>query len=217
MSRGNWGAPALLAGVALSALSGCAGKIHSFTLSKQFICPAEPLTLTWKTTGTTTLTAEPPVDGLGKVSEAGSRDVTVQGSTVFTLKAARTGGTATQKQEVALGEGRDQAIGGETQTCDASGISTTFTVAAEDWDERLRVTAVDGSLMGRPLTIVHAGKTVDLTPGVQGNSLLAGERISGEWTIRAPLVGNEQCGVQDSGIPASISLKVRVGCGGGSP
>src|SRR5262245_54016164 len=150
MERGNWGARAFLLLVMASgyaAAFGCAGKIHTFTVSRQFVCPAEPITVTWEASGTTTLSAEPPVDGLGRVSESGSRDVTVQASTLFTLKAARIGGTATRKQEVALAEGRDQAIGGDTQTCDASGISTTFTVTPADWDDRLRIVSIDASLM----------------------------------------------------------------------
>jgi hypothetical protein len=195
------------------------GKIHSFTASRQFVCPAEKVTLAWKTTGKTTLSAEPAgAAGMGSVAEEGSVDVAIQATTVFTLKAAKSGGTATRKQEVALGEGRDQPIGGDSQTCDASGVSTTFEVAGEDWDDRLRIATIDGSVMARPLKIEHAGKTVDLGPQAQTSDALAGEKISGSWTIRTPLAPGEQCGVQQSGIPASLSVKVRVGCaGGGSP
>lgn len=201
------------AGVALALgfAAACSGKIHQFAPSAKVVCPGQPVKLTWKASGSTRLTAEPPLDGLGSVPEEGSRDVTITRSTLFTLSAARTGGTARRQQEVTLGEGLDVSIGEATSTCDASGVSATAVVAAEEWDDRLRIGTIDTSVLGRPITIERDGRTVDVG-AAQTTDAFTGEKVSGTWIIRSPLRAGEQCGVQESGIPAALSFKVRVGC-----
>lgn len=198
---------------ALFAMSACASpKINQFATDPRRMCQGQTTLLSWSVKGTPVLESEPPVTGTGPVSAAGSLNLTLDETTVFTLRVTRGGKSAYARQEVVVfptAATIPLVIATEPDT--SGGLVAMTTAPAQDWDAELRIATVTNA-SDRAVKVRHDGREVDLGVG-EVTSALADVGVSGVWELRAGLLPQEIIGDPAHAPAEALRLQVTLTCG----
>lgn len=197
------------------ALLGCGPSINSFRAEPNVICKGSRSHLSWDASTSGTLSAQPPLEGIGAVSKASVAEVFPQEATTFRLDVQSAFGKTSREVSVDVRQAGSDAkplgapISDPSAKCDSvTGVSVTANAPANFWDSSLRVGSV-GSRDGRAYHVEHGGKVAEIAPG-STTSAFAGQPVSGEWKLVTPLVSGEVCG--KSGLPHNLMIDVFATC-----
>ena len=179
--------PAVLAVFAVLGATACAPSIKEFTALPLNACEGQPVNLSWQVQGSATLTADPPVPGLGSVASSASRSVTPHGTTVFKLTVRRLLKTAVLRRTVTiLAEPQEQAFDFIPQQDEDGSLHAEQELSEEKWGE-LRVDTI-ANASARPLRVIHEGREVNLAEDGTPSEGLRGTPVTGTWKLYAHTV-----------------------------
>ncbi len=209
----------------LAASAGCAsGRIYGFAATPRRVCPATRIvTLTWNVEGRVSLSALPPLEGLGHEPSAGKKDIPAAARTV-TLTASKFLATDVKsEQEITVfGAPEAIAIGPDATdvTCDEANREAVAVLAfeASEFDPLVRVLSLENA-WDREVAVAHRGaawtvrprETVTLVPRA---GLSPGVQPAGPWVLRAHLKDGETCGTPSARALLHITFNATIGCGG---
>lgn len=174
----------------LAATGGCcSGPTLKFAATPRFVCSGMTTTLTWDTNGHAQLSAEPPAAGVGSapgdIPSQGHRQVALDKTTKFTLKAQRSGKEAIGRQEVTfIATSEPHRIQVDAKTCDNGAVVFAADVPAQTFPDVVRVGELSLSApLGNDLVIEHGASSALITAGQTKTSALAQTSLVGHWRV----------------------------------
>lgn len=187
------GRPIALVGlsVLLAATGGCCSgpPAVKFAATPRFVCTGMSTTLTWETSGHTKLSAEPAVADVSNVPadipNKGERQVAVDKSTTFTLKAERNGKEAVGRQEITfIATAEPHRIQVDAKTCDNGAVVFAADIPAGTWPDVIRVGEVSLSApLANDLVIEHGPSSAIITAGQTKTAALSNTALVGHWRV----------------------------------
>lgn len=195
-------------------------RIHHYEARPLVVCPTQPVRIAWDVSGWATLSAMPPVPGLGSVAQQGTKSIVLQESTRITLHVANVfGRPAVNHQDVRVVQFDADETVGESTSCGQDELVAEAVRPVSELDQHLRVLEVElGPGLDRELIVEHHGKSVTLGPDARTSSELRGITPAGRWLLRAPLRPGEVCGQRNEiPLPEALFIKVRMECTVESP
>ena len=209
----------------LAAMAGCAsGHIYSFTATPRRLCPAsKTVTLAWNVDGRVSLSAVPPVDGLGREPSTGQKQIPAAARTV-TLTASKFLATDLKnEQQIMVFEAPEAiAIGPDSKdvTCDSARREVVAVLAfeASEFDPLVRVLSLENA-WDREVAVAHRTAAWTVRPGEKVT--LAPRPLpvpdpsvqpAGPWVLRARLKDGETCGTPSARALLHMTFNASIGC-----
>jgi len=205
-------------------LGGCLPKarVEQFTARPFVACPGDPITLSWRTNGNVTLSAEPKAPGLGKRDSSGRETVPLPegpGPTVFNIHVSRFLGL---KKTETSGEVVTPPLVKPYGMVDAEGETDFSCLEQERAVEAFFVLDAEemapGVLVGQ-VTNMNIRRVVLNKDGVsktleEGETMtLEGMPAQGRWSLRVPLEEGENCEAAIDDIAGRLLIKLQFVCG----
>ncbi len=205
-------------------LGGCLPKarVEQFTARPFVACPGDPITLSWRTNGNVTLSAEPKAPGLGKRDSSGRETVPLPegpGPTVFNIHVSRFLGL---KKTETSGEVVSPPLSKEYAVVDAEGEADFSCLEQERAVEAFFVLDAEkmapGVLVGQVMNM-NIRRLVLVKDGVS-KTLEEGEAMTpdgmpaqGRWSLRVPLEEGETCEAAIDDVDGRLIIKLQLACG----
>jgi hypothetical protein len=203
--------------------TGCDASVDQFAPSARYICAGQTVHLSWKVTGTATMTSTPPVAGLpdGPVSAQGEAAIAPQVTTSVQLHVTRFLGNPTSSvqqidvlQSPQTPEPLTVSLADPSAGCGNGKVWAT--VHAKAFSNSVKVATVGVRPNDqRTYQISHGGIDGTVAPGATSTPW-AGSPIVGDWVLTSPLLSGESCGPT---LPANLGVDVFTQCvipGGGT-
>lgn len=205
-------------------LGGCLPKarVEQFTARPFVACPGDAITLSWRTNGNVTLSAEPEVPGLGKRDSSGRETVPLPagpGPTVFNIHVSRFLGlkkTDTSGEVVSPPLAREYAVVDAEGEADFScleqerAVEAFFVLDAEDISSGVRIGQVTNMNIRR-LVLGKDGVSKTLEEGEV--AAFEGTPAQGRWSLRVPLEEGETCEAAIDDVDGRLIIKLQLACG----
>jgi hypothetical protein len=214
---------AILPGVLCLLLGGCLPKarVEQFTARPFMACPGDTITLSWRTNGNVTLSAEPEVPGLGKRDASGRETVTLPGGpgpTVFGIHVSRFFGL---KKTDTSGEVLSPPLAREYAVVDAEGEADFSCLDQERAVEAFIVLDEEKMSPGvlieqvtnmnvRRLVLGKDGVSKTLEEGEAAG--FEGMPAQGRWSLRVPLEEGENCETAVDDVDGRLIIKLQLAC-----
>ena len=200
-------------------LTGACAKpaLRSFAASPRQYCPGtRAIRLTWSTSGRTSITAEPRIEGLGCVEPSGERSITPAPATIILEVSRLLREPESVRQRVQpVSAGSELNLGNDT-SCVGNGVVALVDFEENEYDPAVVVTAIMNDV-DRPIRVDHAGRSWVLPPDSHWVTLEAdpGDPSIGihhTWTLSAPLLPGEHCGASSAAAAVQLGINARLGC-----
>ncbi|HEX8824898.1 MAG TPA: hypothetical protein VF794_33590 [Archangium sp.] len=184
-------------------------------------CPGDTITLSWRTNGNVTLSAEPEVPGLGKRDASGRETVTLPGGpgpTVFGIHVSRFFGL---KKTDTSGEVLSPPLAREYAVVDAEGEADFSCLDQERAVEAFIVLDEEKMSPGvlieqvtnmnvRRLVLGKDGVSKTLEEGEAAG--FEGMPAQGRWSLRVPLEEGENCETAVDDVDGRLIIKLQLAC-----
>jgi hypothetical protein len=204
-------------------LGGCLPKarIEQFTARPFMACPGDPITLSWRTNGNVTLSAEPGPSELGKRDPSGRELVPlpeeatafkVEVSRFFGLKKAHTEGVV-ETPPLTRSYIAEDAEGQTGFSCreQERAVEAFVDLNAENFSPGVFTEQVmNGN--ERPIVISKGGVSLPLEAGEA--SAFEGMPAQGRWALRVPLHEGEQCEDAIDDVAGRLVFWLQLSCRG---
>jgi hypothetical protein len=163
--------------------------------------------------GEASLSAEPPIAGIGAVPSTGSRSLTpTVKKTTFTITAMRTGKEIPANQDVVtFTSGEERPIVIKTEPDGADGLVAITILQPADWDDLVRIDTISGH-SHRTLRVLHGGREVVLPADGSESDQMKGLKVSGRWEIYAALQPGEVIGDPNHAPPDRLRVLIHLLC-----
>ena len=188
-------------------------KIKEFSVVPNgYVCRGQQVDISWKTSGSTELRAEPDVPGLeeGSVPQRGHRQVTIDRDTTIIISAENHFGyPLMNRQELTVLEASEPKEIGEIIEC---GSDDDIVVRTElTLDSRVTLSSVSlAESTERPVWIEHRGKRALVSPDNPATTAFSGIPATGEWILRSPLAEGESC--PSRSLPRDLTVIATMQC-----
>jgi hypothetical protein len=198
--------------VVMSSAPGCA-EISDYEVQPARVCPGETVSIRWKANAGVTLTAEPPIAGLGARPAEGTATVTVDRSTRLTLVAERLFKNAQREWDVVVAPGAPPKPFGGLAACNEAerAVVVSFNLAASAVSPAARPVRLINPY-DRRLVVAKDG-VVETIPPRGASERFKDLPAQGAWTIRAPLDTGEACDGVLTGVSDRLVITVQMSCG----
>ncbi|HEV7814328.1 MAG TPA: hypothetical protein VGP06_04415 [Janthinobacterium sp.] len=209
--------PGFVAAIMLAAsasLCGCAS-IQQFDVQPYKACPGESVTATWLVdSGSASITAQPPLPGLGEVPATGTRTFDPTTNTTFVLTASALFKDASRELEVTiLPASQAQLLAGIAHCAvDGPSVTTDISVPASVATPYRQVVMLQNG-QARAITITKD----QLTAMVEANGHSDAFRnvsLPGTWSVSTQLQQGESCPAVLEELAFRLLMTVQLSCGG---
>ena len=199
----------------------CDASVDQFSSTAHYVCVGQTVQLSWKATGSATVTSTPPVSGLpdGPVPAEGQATIAPVSTTSVELHVTRCLGKSTSSvQQIRVLQAPQTPEPLTVSLADPSAGCGNgkfwATVHPQRFSNEVRVATVSARQGDdRAYQISHAGVDGTVSPGAQ-DTRWAGTPIVGDWLLTSPLRPGEACG---PALPRNLGIDVFTQCvpGGG--
>jgi hypothetical protein len=204
-----------IACAALCVLAGCYSKVNTFEVNPRHICPGRQIEVRWDVTGSATLTATPPVDGItnGPVADEGRLLISPKQQTAIVVDVTRFLGKpsgATKMVELPKLEPLTASVGDKNASPGCGDGKVWATVHVKRFAPDIlvgTVSAHEGDT--RTYEVEHDGLRATVAPGTP-SSAFVGRAVAGDWLLRADLQPGQVCGTPT--IPNNVVVDVDTNC-----
>jgi hypothetical protein len=191
--------PAIATALAVIFIGGCGPKIYNFDVAQSSICEGDSIKVTWDMRGTPTML----INFVEDSSQTGNKPKTVW----LTLVGGDNDDVRRKEIMVYPQHGLDSVAfitSLQSDTLIASG-----TKDPDRWGDRFEIlTVASGS--GRPLSVRHAGRSVELDAGGTPSTGLEGTPYEGDWDLRSIITSAER--QQPATTPNWLIVRATIQC-----